>query len=85
MEGARTHSFSIILISLIFLCLGFTLGFYSIYLLPRFYSHKKASPSFIAPNTIMAQRMQAIKEAKKLGKNEYEFEVVRFHPALNKN
>jgi len=53
--------------------------------LPRVYSHKKASPSFITPNTIMAQRMQAIKEAKKLGKNEYEFEVVRFHPVLNKN
>jgi type IV secretory pathway VirB2 component (pilin) len=77
MESARPYPFRIILIAILFLGLGFILGYKAV-------SFKKAR-QFIGANTIMLKRMQAIEAAQRQGKNTYEFEVVGWHPILGKD
>lgn len=82
MEGARSHSlYRVVLIPLLFLGLGFILGWSAVNLF-LYTSRKKTNSSFLGANPIMLKRTQAIKEARKAGKTEYEFEVAGFYPTL---
>lgn len=73
-----------ILISTFFFCIGFLFGWIGVNL-SSFRSPKRANGYLIGTNTIMIKRMQAIKEAQKQGKDNYEFEVLGFHPILGKD
>lgn len=81
MEGQRSYPYAIILIGAAFLAFGFLLGFFGVQ--EVLHKNSKHLPQ-IGANNIMAKRMQAINQALKKGKKEYEFEVVGFHPILSK-
>lgn len=80
MAGQRSYTFRIILIYAAILVFGFGVGFLG----ANFFLAKKSERLSIGANNIMAKRMRAIKEARKKGSREYEFEVLGFHPILNK-
>lgn len=81
MAGSRPYPYGIILLGAIFLASGFWLGFFG----AKQVWHKNSKPLLqIGANNIMAKRMQAINQALKKGKKEYEFEVTGFHPILGK-
>jgi len=81
MEGQRPYPYGIILAGVIFLALGFGLGFFGTKQV--LYKHSKPRLQ-IGANNIMAKRMRAINQALQQGKKEYEFEVTGFHPLLSK-
>lgn len=85
MESARTHSFRIISLSCAFLILGFLLGFYASRLSNLWCNEKPKEHLFASGSSITTKRMQAIKEAQRLGKDTYEFEILALHPILGKN
>ncbi len=84
MEGPRTHTFPVIIFSFLFLGCGFLVGFWSFHLFHKNSQVKKDGSRIygIYGNNIMTKRMQAIKAARKDGKEEYEFEVAGFYPVL---
>ena len=80
MAGARPYTFRIILIYSLFLAFGLGVGFWG----ANVFLAKKSERLAIGANNIMAKRMRAIKEAQRKGNQEYEFEVLGFHPIFNK-
>ena len=80
MESPRAHTFPVIIFSFLFLGCGFG-GVHLFY--KNSQVKKDASRIYgIYGNNIMTKRMQAIKAARKDGKEEYEFEVAGFYPVL---
>lgn len=88
MEGTRTHSLRIVLVSLVSLTLGFFVGAYAIGVyVKRSKLNKRVNPNlYLGANTIMLRRMQAVKAAREAGRDTYEFEATGFYPIPgNKN
>ena len=78
MARTRTHTFSITILGLAILAVGFGIGsLITGYVL----AERKSDPNIEAGSKIMSKRMTAIKKAVKEGRDDYEFEISGFHPA----
>lgn len=84
MEGSRTHSFLIIGAAAVFI-LGFFCGLYAVgSLSPNSNDDDINKLLVIGADNIMMLRIKAIEEARRKGKQSYEFDVSGPHPAMNK-
>ena len=78
MDGARTHSLSIVFLGLVIIACGFCIGS----LISSLLLAKRNTRPSLGTGSIMSKRISVINEAIREGRSDYEFEVEGFHPVL---